>query len=106
MMKSRLFLLLWMCCSVLLTACENDEPTPQPPVEGSRTVLAYLASDNSLSSFALADLEEMRLGMEKVSANNVHLSGIYRFQFFTASHRAEKMKVENWWKIRKDIRKP
>lgn len=73
MMKSRLFLLLWMCCSVLLTACENDEPTPQPPVEGSRTVLAYLASDNSLSSFALADLEEMRLGMEKVSANNVHL---------------------------------
>ena len=57
MMKSRLFLLLWMCCSVLLTACENDEPTPQPPVEGSRTVLAYLASDNSLSSFALADLE-------------------------------------------------
>lgn len=73
MMKSRLFLLLWMCYSVLLTACENDEPTPQPPVEGSRTVLAYLASDNSLSSFALADLEEMRLGMEKVSANNVHL---------------------------------
>ena len=73
MMKSRLFLLLWMCCSVLLTACENEDPIPEPPVAGSRTVLAYLASDNSLSDFALADLEEMRLGMEKVSANNVHL---------------------------------
>ncbi len=73
MMKSRLFLLLWMCCSVLLTACENEDPIPEPPVAGSRTVLAYLASNNSLSDFALADLEEMRLGMEKVSANNVHL---------------------------------
>lgn len=73
MMKSRLFLLLWMCCSVLLTACENDEPTPQPPVEGSRTVLAYLASDNSLSDFALTDLGEMRLGMAKVNNNNVRL---------------------------------
>lgn len=62
-----------MCCSVLLTACDNDDPTPQLPVEGSRTVLAYLAADNSLSNFALADLEEMKSGMAKVGAANVHL---------------------------------
>jgi len=73
MMKSKLFLLLWMCCSVLLTACENDEPMPQPPVEGSRTVLAYLAADNSLSGLALEDLEEMRAGMAKVGNSRVRL---------------------------------
>lgn len=73
MMKSKFFFLLWMCCSVLLTACESDEPTPPPPSEDSRTVLAYLASDNSLSSFALTDLEEMRAGMAKVNNRNVRL---------------------------------
>lgn len=79
MMKSRLFLLLWMCCSVLLTACENEDPIPEPPVAGSRTVLAYLAADhrgtlNNLSSLALLDLEEMRLGMAKVNnSSNMRL---------------------------------
>ena len=48
-------------------------------VAGSRTVLAYLAADhrgtlNNLSSLALLDLEEMRLGMAKVNnSSNMRL---------------------------------
>lgn len=53
--------------------------TGTPPVAGSRTVLAYLAADhrgtlNNLSSLALLDLEEMRLGMAKVNnSSNMRL---------------------------------
>ena len=36
------------------------------PREGSRTVLVYVAADNSLSSFASADLAEMKAGIAKV----------------------------------------
>lgn len=57
----------------------NEDPIPEPPVAGSRTVLAYLAADhrgtlNNLSSLALLDLEEMRLGMAKVNnSSNMRL---------------------------------
>lgn len=40
---------------------------------GRRTVLAYIAADNSLAQFALQDLEEMKAGMAKVKDNTVHL---------------------------------
>lgn len=40
---------------------------------GRRTVLAYIAADNSLAQFALQDLEEMKAGMAKVKDNAVHL---------------------------------
>ncbi len=74
-MKFKVFFFLWMCCSVLLAACGSDDPLPkpEPPVEGGRTVLIYLAADNSLSSFALADLEEMKAGMAEVNNSGVHL---------------------------------
>lgn len=76
-MKSKYLFFLWICCSVMLTACGKDDPVPEPkpgpPVEGGRTVLIYLAADNSLASFALADLEEMKTGMAKVENSGVHL---------------------------------
>ena len=46
MMKSRLFSTIVDVLPVLLTACENEDPIPEPPVAGSRTVLAYLAADH------------------------------------------------------------
>lgn len=76
-MNFKYLFFLWIACSVLLTACGNDEPIPDPrpgpPVEGGRTVLIYLAADNSLRKFALADLEEMKAGMAKVKNSGVHL---------------------------------
>lgn len=77
-MKTKLYILLWMCCSVLLTACEGDDPKPEPPVYGSRTVLVYLAADqpgtgNNLNILALADLEEMKEGMKNLDYSDVHL---------------------------------
>lgn len=45
----------------------------QSAFKGSRTVLAYIAADNTLSQFALQDLEEMKAGMAKVKDNAVHL---------------------------------
>lgn len=42
-------------------------------VKGGRTVLAYLAADNSLSTFALEDLAEMKEGMALIGDNNANL---------------------------------
>lgn len=72
-MNLKYLFLLWFGCSVLLTACDKDEPIPGPPVEGGRTVLIYLAADNTLAKFALADWEEMKAGMAKVRNSGVHL---------------------------------
>lgn len=46
---------------------------PGNPLKQSRTVLVYVAADNSLSGFALKDLEEMNAGMAKVEDAGVHL---------------------------------
>lgn len=71
-MRFKLFLCLFVCCSVLLVGCEKNNPDPKP-TEAARTVLVYLAADNSLSHFALNDLKEMKAGMEGVGNANVHL---------------------------------
>lgn len=71
-MRFKLFLCLFVCCSVLLAGCEKNNPDPKP-TEAARTVLVYLAADNSLSHFALNDLKEMKAGMEGVGNANVHL---------------------------------
>lgn len=72
-MNLKFLFFLWLGCSVLLTACDTDEPIPGPPVEGGRTVLIYVAADNTLRNYALADLEEMKAGMAKVKNLGVHL---------------------------------
>lgn len=72
-MKTKLYILLWICCSTLLVACESDDPIPEPPVSGSRTVLIYLAADNSLDKQVAADLAEMKKGIAKLDGSNVHL---------------------------------
>ena len=43
-----------------MSACRGDAPMPDPPVDGNRTVMVYMAADNSinpLASFTDGDLE-------------------------------------------------
>lgn len=68
-MKTKLYFFWWVCLSVFLVACEDKEPDTSI---GNRTVLVYIAADNSLASFASQDLAEMKVGMTKAYAN-VHL---------------------------------
>lgn len=68
-MKTKLYFFWWVCLSVFLVACEDKEPDASI---GNRTVLVYIAADNSLASFASQDLAEMKVGMTKVYTN-VHL---------------------------------
>lgn len=68
-MKTKLYFFWWVCLSVFLVACEDKEPDTSI---GNRTVLVYIAADNSLASFASQDLAEMKVGMTKVYTN-VHL---------------------------------
>lgn len=42
------------------------------PLKSSRTVLVYVAADNTLSGFALLDFEEMKVGMAKVEDVDVN----------------------------------
>ena len=50
-----------VCLLMLLAACQQDGPTPEPSV-GSRTVLVYMIAQNSLAPLASADIEEMKEG--------------------------------------------
>ena len=64
------FLLLGM--ALLLSSCDKDKPKP-PSVGDTRTVLAYVMADNTLSSFASNDIKEMMEGMESVDGNTCNL---------------------------------
>ena len=61
---------MWVCLSTLLIACEHEESDTS--FKGTRTILAYIAADNTLASFASLDLAEMKAGMAKVQDSNVH----------------------------------
>lgn len=68
----RLSLLLFL--AALFTACEEEHViVPKDTTSHARTVLVYMAADNSLTSFALEDLEEMRTGMAEVNDPNACL---------------------------------
>lgn len=69
--SKQLCLCLW--CLVLATACSNDDPVPLPPSECTRTVLIYMAADNSLSGLERSDINELKKGMAALGTTNVHL---------------------------------
>ncbi len=58
----------------LLLSCNGDEnETPAPPVvheKGHRTVLVYMAAENSLSSYAVDDIAEMMQGSKSLAADD------------------------------------
>ena len=46
-MKTKFYFFLWVCLSALLVACEHEESDTS--FKGTRTILAYIAADNTLS---------------------------------------------------------
>lgn len=77
-MNFRIITLFW-CAIALLSSCNNEEdipysPEPEPiPEMAARTVLAYIAADNTLSSFSTEDIKEMTTGMEQVDSRQNNL---------------------------------
>lgn len=58
---------------LLIAACNgHDDPVPTPS-GASRTVLVYVVADNSLSSFASDDINEMMAGMKQVDESLCNL---------------------------------
>lgn len=55
-----------------MTASCKVTVEPAAFLKGTRTILAYIAADNSLAPFASLDLAEMKVGMAKVQDSNVH----------------------------------
>lgn len=55
-----------------MTASCKVTVEPAALLKGTRTILAYIAADNSLAPFASLDLVEMKVGMAKVQDSNVH----------------------------------
>lgn len=70
-MKKIKILSFLVCLLALFSACHDD--VKEGLEQGSRTVLVYIAGDNSLSRFADEDLDEMIEGMKDVddSRNNL-----------------------------------
>lgn len=60
---------------IFLSACSKDDPKPDSSI--NRTVLVYIAGDNSLRTFAAADLEEMIVGMKTVDVSKNNLLVYY-----------------------------
>lgn len=58
---------------LLIAACNgHDDPVPTPS-GSSRTVLVYVVADNSLSSFASDDINEMIAGMKQIDESLCNL---------------------------------
>lgn len=73
-------IVIFLCVICALAACETDSDLPTPrsepepvPEMGARTVLAYIAADNTLSQFSLDDLNEMVEGVERVNTQDNNL---------------------------------
>lgn len=64
-------------------------------VKGGRTVLAYLAADNSLSGLALKDLVEMKEGMALIGDSNANLLVYIDVKGGSSSPRLIELKNEN-----------
>ena len=76
-MKTKLYLIFFFVFPLFMSACRGDDPMPDPPGEGIRSVLVYMAADNSiipLASFTDGDLEELIAGMAQLI---IHLICIY-----------------------------
>ena len=58
-MKTKLYLLFFFVFPLFMSACRGDDPIPDPPVDGKRTVLVYMAADNSINIHWLA----LRMGI-------------------------------------------
>ena len=54
-------ILFFLCCAVLMTACNKDEDKKTPTI-AQRTVMVYMSGDNNLSSIVAEDLQEMQQG--------------------------------------------
>lgn len=73
-MKIKLQLLLWSLVLVLVSACEKDDPTPEPPARGEeRTVLVLWVGQNDLSAYAISDFNEMVEGIANVDVTKNNL---------------------------------
>lgn len=69
-MKKIKILSLFVCLAMLAIACHNEDDERGLQL---RTVLVYIAGDNSLRSFATEDLAEMTEGMQSVDDNSYNL---------------------------------
>lgn len=78
MKQLSLYLIILLCGSLALTACHDDLPEPEPAKpdpwsvvhdKAERTVIVYMAADNSLNDFANGDLNEMRQAAPDIPAN-------------------------------------
>ena len=54
-----------ICCIILFVACSSDEGEKAQPAK--RTVIVYMAAENSLSENAPSDIDEMIQGVKKIS---------------------------------------
>ncbi|KAA6318178.1 hypothetical protein EZS27_031781 [termite gut metagenome] len=63
-----------LCLSVVIfNSCGGNGDEPEPPILKGRTVLVYLAADNSLSSFSEKDMDEMMEGVAEMDDESDNL---------------------------------
>ena len=62
--------LLTAFCALLLFSCSKDDDKPITPPLASRTVIIYISGENSLSSFAPDDLEEVIEASKLIDSKN------------------------------------
>ena len=68
-MKRMKYFLISISLLLGLTACEKEH-TNTPPQPSQRTVMAYIAGDNNLTSLSVDDIWEMENGAQNIPAGN------------------------------------
>ena len=67
----KIYLLGTLLCAWMLAACSSSHDEPE--VTKNRTVLVYIAADNSLASLAMSDYNEMKEGMLNSACSALNL---------------------------------
>lgn len=73
-MRLKLYTLLCISFLLIFTACNQDDD-PVPAEKVTRTVLAYIMADNSLSGFASIDIDERNGGCRCFAVQSFGLCG-------------------------------
>ena len=63
------YLLSILCGLVLFTSCSKDDGE-EPQQHAKRTVIAYMAAENTLSGYSQLDINEMIAGVKSISNND------------------------------------
>ncbi|MCD7901358.1 MAG: clostripain-related cysteine peptidase [Bacteroides sp.] len=99
MIMRKCFVFMMIFLTMVLMGCSNDDTSEETSI-ADRTILVYIAGDNTLSGFVDDDINEMREGMKSVDATKNKLLVYYDKG---SEVKLIRLKKDNGGSIRKEV---